>query len=126
MGASPANKHQQAPRWVPSPHCDTPPSTGIRRDEGVAPFDKFVEKTLSCHESQVITSEPQLAVIFAQRVVDKVLASITVDAQQTPHDPKKQQQPGTVRTGLLWLASHENFADGLARPLHAVLFTQVR
>ena len=37
-----------------------------------------------CTTGQVITSEAQLAVLFGERVVDKVRATITANAQQTP------------------------------------------
>ena len=57
------------------------------------------------HRGQVITSEAQLAVIFGQRegwtrFQPRTLSTFSKRLTNT----KKQQQPGTARTGPLWLA----------------------
>ena len=44
---------------------------------------QFYRENVFLHKGQVITSEAQLAVIFGQRVVDKVRATITAHALQT-------------------------------------------
>ena len=84
---------------------------------------QFYRENAVLHTGQVITSEAQLAVIFGQRVVDKVRATITVDTQQTPHG--HQETAAAARHRPYW-TSHEHFADGSTRPLHAVLLKRAR
>ena len=69
---------------------------------------QFHRKNLILHKGQVITSEAQLAVIFGQRVVDKVRASLSLPTHsRRSTDARKQQQPKlfcTARAGPLWPA----------------------
>ena len=44
---------------------------------------QFCRENVTLHKGQVITSEAQLVVIFGQRVVDKVRATIAVDTKKT-------------------------------------------
>ena len=77
---------------------------------------QFYRENVFLHKGQVITSEAQLAVIFGQRVVDKVRATITATHCRRPKDTEKKHLA----------RSHEHFIDGSARPLHAVLFKRAR
>ena len=86
--------HQQAPRW--SPKSPLRYKRRGRRVWRAAHFVSFTEMTLSCTKAKA-----QLAVIFGQRRVDKVRATITVDAQHTPTDTKKSRNPApAVRLAL--------------------------
>ena len=84
----PANQHQTGPRWGPkSPRYTVlPRSTQRMKVLRVArrAIRQFCRGNVLWHKGQVINSEPQLAVILGQRVVDKVRVTINVDAQQTP------------------------------------------
>ena len=66
---------------------------------------QFYKENVISHKGRVITSEAQLAVIFSQRVVDKVRTSLSIDSQQT--HAKMSKPFGTARTGPL-ASSHEH------------------
>ena len=86
---------------------------------------QFCRENVLLHEGQVITSEAQLAVIFGQRVVDNVPATIAVGTQT----PKRRRETAATRHRQHWTSlarSHEHLAAGSARPLRAVLFKRAR
>ena len=76
---------------------------------------QFYRENVKLHKGQVITSEAQLAVIFGQRAVDEVRATIAVNTQQTPH-----RRQGAACTGPLWLALMA--VSQMARPGPFVLY----
>ena len=85
-------------------------------------MSRYSRKNVTLHKGNVITSEAQLALIFGQRVVDKVGATITADAQ---HTPQGHQEKAAARQRSNWTSlprSHEHFTEGSAWPLHVVLF----
>ena len=81
----------------------------------------FCRENVLLHRGQVITSEAQLAVIFGQRGVDKVRATIAVGTQTS----NRRREKAATQHRQYWTSlarSHEHLADGSARPLRAVLF----
>ena len=71
--------HLKAPRWGPKSPLRY---TALRRNTQRRHSTSSTERTLYCTKAR---PSHRLAVIFGQRVVDKVRATITVDTQQTPH-----------------------------------------